>query len=212
MDRYLDRLPVRRAPATRRARPHAGRVLPSAAWLVVLGLLAGTGLVVAGLTHLVGGAADEGVSQPAGAGCLSTSAEALVAFRVRGRAGLCVVDGGVEWELELEHLTGRASYAAWLATFEHPDQCRFGALAHYIPGSRQPCTLVDLSGPNAQASPQWLAETVADAGGIAHINGLLRDAHVPPRAQTWLLVAPTSPIHGAAARADWVARAVFDLP
>jgi hypothetical protein len=77
----------------------------------------------------------------------------------------------------------------WLASLEQPKQCRFGALAHDVPGFRQPCTPTDLSAPDAQAQLHWLADTVADASGTAHLEGVVQDARceLMGRCGCWLL-------------------------
>ena len=211
MGRYLDRLPVRQVPTRRRARSRSIRALPMTGLFVVVGLLASMGLAAAALTHLVGGISDQRIVPSAAASCLSASFEPLAASRVRGRARVCKADGSLVWAFDLQHLTGGAAYAGWLATFEDPEQCRFGGLAHYVPGFRQPCTLDDLTAPEAHADLHWLAETSADTSGTAHVDDLVGDAPRPPHAQAWLLVAPASLLHAAPAQADWVARAEFDL-
>ncbi|HET6317798.1 MAG TPA: hypothetical protein VFG86_15185 [Chloroflexota bacterium] len=212
MGRYLDRLPAHQPSAKQQTPSRAPRAWPLAGFVVLFGFFASTGLVAIALAHLVGGPAYERASTPARAGCLSTTVGALASSGAGGRARLCVSDGNVEWVLDLGHLAGGAFYAGWLATFERPDQCRFGALEHYVPGIRQPCTLSDLTRPDSQVHLQWVADTSADASGNAHLDGLVRDTHVPTHAQAWLLAAPTSLTHALPAQADWVARAVFDLP
>jgi len=213
MGHYLDRLTRRQSPGLgRRARERAVRALPSTNLLVIVGLLASVSLTAAALAHLVDGTADGRVRPSASTRCLSASVTGLAVSGARGRARLCVAEANDAWELVVEHLTSGAGYAGWWASFEQPGLCRFGALAHYAPGFRQPCTLADLGGPDSQAHPLWLADATADTSGTVRFDGLVGDALLPPHAETWLLVGPASLLHATPAQADWIARAVFDLP
>lgn len=211
MDRYLH-LRTRPPASPRRGRPRRVPAISVPSLLGLLGLLVSAGMAAAALGRLVAAIPDGVAQQPAAAGCLDAPVEALAASRVAGRATLCLLDGSIPWTLQIEQLAGRASYAGWLATFDHPDQCRFGALAHYVPGFRQPCALDDLTGPQPLARLEQVGDARADAAGGLHLEGVVRDAHLPAHAQVWLLAGPAPPIQSAPAAPAWVARAVFDLP
>jgi hypothetical protein len=157
---------------------------------------------------------------PAGwpaSGCLSASVAPLGAQVVGGQASLCIADGGVQRTLDLERLAPGERYVEWIAYFESPSLCSFGALLYQVSNFNQPCTLVDLDGPQPHGVARDVSETAADTQGIVHVAGPIGEVNLAPRAQAWLLVAPPGwsphphpqPFDGAL---QPLARAVFDLP
>jgi hypothetical protein len=179
--------------------------------LVLLGLLTCTSLTAAALVRLVVAVPDHEAQQSAAAGCQYAPVEALAARAAAvGRATLCMRDDSLQWTLDLEQLADHASYTVGLAIFDRPDQCRFGALAHYVAGFRQPCALDDLTAPQAHMQPA--GDVLADAAGTAHLTGVVGGGRLARSAQVWLLLGPAPAVQAATRVKAWVARALFHTP
>lgn len=188
--------------------------------IVTFALLAVSGLAASVLERI--GASLRADVPPgwSASGCLGSAVAPMGVNIVVGQASLCIAEGGVQATLDAAHLAPTASYVEWIAYFESPSLCSFGALVYQIRNFNQPCTLIDLDGSQPHGIARKVADSAADAQGNVHVDGLIREIDLRRRAQAWLLISgpawsPAAPGSNAPALTDSsepIARAVFDLP
>lgn len=160
---------------------------------------------------------------PAGwpaSGCLEVTVVQLGAYHVNGRGSLCITDSAMQGTLDLQRLEPLARYAGWVAYFESPGVCSGAALMYQIYTFNEPCTLVDLEGPQPHGIARELGEWTADAQGDLHVDGPIPGIEMRSHAQAWLLLtrpawSPVPPYPRGITPDEAtrpVARAVFQLP
>jgi hypothetical protein len=160
---------------------------------------------------------------PAGwpaSGCLEVSVVQLGAYRVDGRGSLCITDSAMQGTLDLRHLEPLARFAGWVAYFESPGVCSGAPLMYQIATFNEPCTLVDLEGPQPHGIARELGEWPADAEGDLHLDAPMPGIEMRSHAQVWLLLtrpawSPIPPYPRGITPDEStkpVARAVFQLP
>ena len=220
MGHYLHRLPIRATEPARKSPSSAGPLIRSRPLVAALVLLAISSLAAMALERMGASLHDAVPPGWPASGCLGASMAPMGAQVAVGQASLCMADGGLDGSLDLENLEPTAQYVEWIAYFESPSLCSFGALVYQVYNFDRPCTLADLYGSQPHGVVQSVAATAADAQGILHSGGRLREINLTPHAQTWLLVSRPSwsPVQQPTYRPvqdntrEPVARAVFDVP